>query len=431
MRRQTIAFSSSSYSVESIAIRSYAGYRHNPVDRVNCFDRAPPNLTHLPPWHVMKLLSTLTAALIWSVTACLAAACPFCTAVSQTLRQEMAVMDAVVVATAVAGDADRDLDAGTVQMKVDAVLKGEALIRAGETVLAVYYGSVEAGRQFMLSGVDPADMQWSCLPLSDTAVNYVKTVAGLPVDDAAARLRFYYDYLESPESMLARDAYDEFAITPYEDVRAIAETIDREQLHRWIDDPQITADRRRLYLTLLGVVGGPDDLPKLKALLTSTSDASRSGLDALIGCYLTLAGTGGLPLIDELFLSNQQASYADTYAAIAAVRNLGTLDLLPRSELAAALHPVLHREALADLVIPDLARWQDWSQVETIKQLFLDADADNNWVRVPAVNYLRACPLPQAEAAIEELTKVDPESVRRANTFFSIPKPAPEPASAS
>ncbi len=380
----------------------------------------------------MKTFPIFAAVLFGSaVASSIAAACPFCTALSQTLRQDMAAMDAVVVATAVAGDADRDVDAGTVTMRVDTVLKGDDLIEAGRSVVAVYYGSVEAGRQFMLSGVDPADMQWSCLPLTDMAVDYVKTVARLPVDDGAARLRFYYDYLESSESMLARDAYDEFAITPYEDVRAIAETIDREQMLTWIDDPEINVDRRRLYLTLLGIVGGPDDLPRLESMLQSTSQASRAGLDALIGCYLTLAGTDGLPLIDRLFLSNQQASYADTYAAIAAIRNLGTLDLLPRSTLAEALHPVLHREPLADLVIPDLARWQDWSQVETIKQLFLEADEDNNWVRVPAVNYLRACPLPEAEVALQKLMEVDPESVRRANTFFSVPKPAASPASAS
>ena len=55
--------------------------------------------------------------------------------------------------------------------------------------------------------------------------------------------------------------------------------------------------------------------------------------------------------------------------------------------------------------------------------MFIKADAENNWIRVPVVNYLRACPLPEAEKALEKLKEVDPESVRRANTFFSIPVP--------
>jgi len=58
--------------------------------------------------------------------------------------------------------------------------------------------------------------------------------------------------------------------------------------------------------------------------------------------------------------------------------------------------------------------------------LFVKADPDNNWVRVPVVNYLRACPLPAAKEALKKLEAIDPESVRRANTFFSIPVPSRE-----
>ena len=98
--------------------------------------------------------------------------------------------------------------------------------------------------------------------------------------------------------------------------------------------------------------------------------------------------------------------------------------MIARSALVSSLHHVLDRKDLADLVIPDLARWSDWTQIDRLTELFIKADADNNWVRVPVVNYLRACPLPEAKEALKKLEEVDPESVRRANTFFSIPVPA-------
>ena len=82
-------------------------------------------------------------------------------------------------------------------------------------------------------------------------------------------------------------------------------------------------------------------------------------------------------------------------------------------------------------MIPDLARWSDWSQIDRLTKLFIEADEDNNWVRVPVVNYLRACPLPEAKEAMKKLEEVDPESVRRANTFFSIPVPARDTGSSS
>ena len=37
---------------------------------------------------------------------------------------------------------------------------------------------------------------------------------------------------------------------------------------------------------------------------------------------------------------------------------------------------------------------------------------------MPVINYLRACPLPEAKTKLDELAKLDPETVKRANSFF-------------
>jgi hypothetical protein len=57
-------------------------------------------------------------------------------------------------------------------------------------------------------------------------------------------------------------------------------------------------------------------------------------------------------------------------------------------------------------------------------ELFEKANDDNLWVRVPVINYLRACPLPEAKEKLIQLEKIDPSSVKRAKTFFPIPTPA-------
>jgi hypothetical protein len=363
---------------------------------------------------------------VGSFSGSIAEACPFCNAVSQTLRQEMGSMDAVVIATSLQDDTTRNKETGEVLMKVEVVLKGADLIKVGQEVKAIYYGEVSIGRRFMLSGVDPPDLQWSCLPVSKRAEKYIGNITKLP-DDSLERLRFYHKFLQDEESMLARDAYDEFAVAPYDAVKKLGPEMDRKQLLDWIGDPEMATDRKRLYLTMLGVCGDEKNLPFLEKMLRSTQKSTRGGLDALIACYLTLAGEKGLPLVDELFLANKKAPYADTYAAIMAVRFHGTEgDVLPRSALVESLHHVLDRKDLADLVIPDLARWSDWSQIDRLEDLFVKADPDNNWVRVPVVNYLRACPLPAAKKALKKLEEIDPESVRRANTFFSIPVPSRE-----
>jgi hypothetical protein len=353
-----------------------------------------------------------------------ALACPFCSAVSQTIRQEIGVMDAVVLAETTL-ESVRNEESGEVKMKVVRVLKGEEHVAAETFVTVVYFGEVEAGRRFMLSGVDPPNIQWSALPLTKESEAYVLKVTELP-DDGLERLKFFQNFLQSEDPMLSRDSYDEFAITPYPIVQSLKPFMNHAELVSWIQEPEMPADRKRLYLTMLGVCGSESDVPMLQKMLTSTEPSARSGLDALIACYLILAGEEGLGLVNEQFLANKQAPYADTYAAIMAIRFHGTeTDKIPRSALVKSLHLVLDRKDLADLVIPDLSRWGDWSQIDRLVNLFIEAEEDNNWVRVPVVNYLRACPKPEAEAALERLQKIDPDSIRRASSFFPIPIPQP------
>ncbi len=351
-------------------------------------------------------------------------ACPFCSAVSQTIRQEIGVMDAVLLAETTL-ESIRNEESGEVKMKVVRVLKGEEHVAAETFVTVVYFGEVNVGRRFMLSGVDPPNIQWSALPLNKESEAYVLKVTELP-DDGLARLKYFQDFLQSDDPMLSRDSYDEFAITPYAIVQSLKPFMNHAELVKWIQEPEMPADRKRLYLTMLGVCGSESDVPMLEKMLTSTEPSSRSGLDALVACYLILAGEEGLGLVNKQFLANKQAPYADTYAAIMAIRFHGTeTDKIARSALVKSLHLVLDRKDLADLVIPDLSRWGDWSQIDRLVNLFVEAEEDNNWVRVPVVNYLRACPKPEAAAALEKLEKIDPDSVRRASSFFPIPIPQP------
>ena len=93
---------------------------------------------------------------------------------------------------------------------------------------------------------------------------------------------------------------------------------------------------------------------------------------------------------------------------------------MPKERLAEGMRYMLDRPQLADLVIPDLARWQDWSVMDRLVKLFKDAKDDTAWVRVPVINYLRACPLPEAKARIEELKKIDPESVEAGEPVLPV-----------
>jgi hypothetical protein len=209
--------------------------------------------------------------------------------------------------------------------------------------------------------------------------------------------------------------------------------MDAAKLLGWIENPKVQANRRRLYATMLGVCGTPKDADRIGKILEGNGPDGeklppekaevRSGLDALIACYVALRGPDALDLADRLFLKRQgrDVPFAETYAAVMALRFLGEeSDLVPRDRVLESLRLLLDEPKLADLVIADLARWQDWSAVDKLVRIFKDAQADNIFVREPIVNYLRACPLPEAAAAIAELEKIDPDAVRRAATLAGL-----------
>jgi len=355
-----------------------------------------------------------------------ATACPFCSAVSQTFSEEIGSMDAVVIAELMklpppakpaTGQANREVPKAV--FRVTQVVKGASYVKDQQVIETIYFGNGAKGKSFLLMSVDPPRLMWSTpLPLSDRARGYIPKLLALP-KEGGDRLDFFQAYLEDADEMLARDAYDEFAKAPYQTVIALKERMNHDQLVSWIQNPDIPASRRRLYLTMLGVCGAQQDVPLLERMLKSDDRKVKAGLDAMIGCYLTLKGADGMPLIEELFLKNQDAEYADTYAAIMALRFHGSeTDVIPRKRILEGLRYMLGRPQLADLVIPDLSRWKDWSVMGELVQLFKDADDKSSWVRVPVINYLRACPKQEAKDYINELEKIDPAAVKRANTFF-------------
>jgi len=377
----------------------------------------------------------------------LAVACPFCSATAQTLRQDMAAMDVVAFGELVQTGKNQPESsatysgpestvnsnenlAGIAEFKIVETLQGGSIVPVGTLVSAPYYGPAKSTGRFLLMGVHQTEVLWSSpLPVTIEAENYLRLTSKLP-DDRSERLKFYLGFLENPEPLLARDSYDEFAQTPYEDVKKIRDSLDRKKLIEWIKSREVAPDRKRLYYTLLGVIADKQDAAFLESLLKSEDDTIRSGLDALIACYLTTVGESGLPTIDELFLKNTRASYPDTFAAVMALRFHGTEGgVIDRQKIVESMRLMLDRPDFADLVIPDLARWEDWSQIDRMAKLFRDADDNSSWVRVPVVNYLRACPLPEAKTTLAELEKIDPKAVKRAATFFPIPQPAaPQPA---
>lgn len=396
-----------------------------------------------------KLRWFTVASLVGLSLPAIAAACPFCNAQTKTLSEEIDSSDVVVIAKLVKAPPPAAATAGSTDAEgvfeiVQTLKGGDALernsalsvltegpkrSRPSRQIRVLYFGQQPVGTSFLVFGIDPKKVQWTTPnALSPEAVKYVTQLVSLP-KGGADRLAFFQEYLEDADSILATDAYDEFARAPYAEVKQLKPRMHRDRLLEWIKDREVPASRRRLYLTMLGVCGQPDDIGVLEEMIKSSDRQVRTALDAMVACYLILKGPAGMPLVEDLFLKNKDAEYTDTYAAIMALRFLGQeTTAVPKERLLAGLRAMLDRPQLADLVIPDLARWQDWSAIDKLVALFKSADEESSWVKVPVINYLRACPKPEAKAYLAELAKIDPESVKRANSFFPFGGAAPAAA---
>lgn len=351
-----------------------------------------------------------------------AAWCPFCTALKPTLAEEIEATDAVVFANVLGpGSVTEDGFDRKLRLQVTKILKGKSFVAESDEFETIAPASLEAGQECLVMGVLTDRMMWSTpMKLTERSREYILAVQTLP-PDGPDRVKFFLNYLEDAETFMAFDAYDEFARAPYDAVKAVKADMKRENLLKWVQDPDVSINRKRLYFTLIGVCGLPEDLPLLERLITSPEKRDRAALDSLIACYLTLSASDGVKLIEDRFLSNKDADYVDTYAAVAALRFHGTeSDVIPVPRIVEAVRLLLDRPEVADLVIADLARWKDWTVTDRLVEMFKNADDKTLWVRVPIVHYLRVNPDPAAKAKIEELRTVDPQSVRRALAFFEL-----------
>jgi len=161
-------------------------------------------------------------------------------------------------------------------------------------------------------GLDPPQIAWTTpIKASPILLKYLEDIQKLP-ESGAGRLAFFQDYFEHEESSIAFDAYDEFAKAPYEDLIDLKDRMDRKQLLAWIKDEDTSINRRRLYLTMLGVCGKAEDGDLLEKIISEGGDANLRGLDALVACYLCLKGDAGVDLIEKKFLSDSESDFTST-----------------------------------------------------------------------------------------------------------------------
>jgi hypothetical protein len=378
-------------------------------------------------WRIGWSLVVLIAA----VSPSKASACPFCVARGPTLAQQIDATDDALLGELVsrseqtakfrplvwlkrADDTRRGAEAEELVLPVTLAEQGRGLfLLLGEASSEPQQPGEEA-----VPAAGPQPLRWQATAIDEAGFAYL---AKLPAarQPAAERLRYAARFLEHADPLVAADAYLEFGHAPYDEVRQVADAFSQEKLRRWLADPGVAGDRKGFYALALGLAQAPAERETNAALLAkeiaAPADDFRSGFDGILAASLLLSGEQGLTKIEERILANPKSRDGDVRHALSALRFYHDFGReIPPARLAEALHPLLDRPEFAAAAIVDLARWQDWSQLNRIGELYDAPKFDTPAVREAAVGYLLVCPEPEAKARLAKLRTQDPQGVAAA-----------------
>lgn len=423
-------------------------------------------------------LAVAGALLAWLVagSATSMLACPFCSAPTLTLSEQIHQTEYVVLAKIADSEPATTTSIGTTTFEVTEVLRpaaqtisttsdgstrptGGKPVRKTATVEVGTRITLEKARrpvdgmQFVLfgaTGVNPAALSstaadapptprarksgdsaiaWTVgLEVSDNAAEYVRKVPA-PTENSPERLAFFLDYLEHPDKTIANDAYGEFANAPYADLVPLADRLPREKLRQWLVEPGVDPSKLGLYGLMLGLCGQPEDAEFMESIVTSKSTDFRLGIDGVMGGYLLLTGEKGLEVLEQTKLVDKDAPFTETYSAMQSLRFLWVYarDRVPADRQRASMRLLLDRPELADMVVADLARMEDWSVQDQLMAMYGTGKFDTPTIKRAIVRYLMSSTREKPKAApvgVEDpAAAIDPAAAKR--TTNGAPATAP------
>lgn len=382
----------------------------------------------------MAILSVLMVSHLVSIS--VARACPFCSALSLTLAEQIGGADVVLVARWVSAEGRNELArTGSTTLEVSEGLRGHSKWDPHQRITVNRYREGREGDLFLLLGSVDRKISWhDPLPITKVAIDYSRRVPG-PEVAAPIRLRFFLEYLESSDKTVAEDAHSEFANADYKDVEQIKAHLSPEKLRRWLTDPKTESRRLGFYGMLLGLCGTADDARFMAEIIArGEGEELRLGIDGLMGGYLLLTGDAGVDFLERTKLKPSDCPFTETYSAVQALRFAWTYaeGRVSRERLKVALRTVLHREDMADLIVADLSRWKDWDSLPLLMRMYDSEQYKHTSVKRAIIRFANACsrdvpkdtsmlePRHAAEGrkALEELRKKDPMLVADALRFL-------------
>jgi hypothetical protein len=221
-------------------------------------------------------------------------------------------------------------------------------------------------------------------------------------------LRYFLPYLEHKDPQIADSAYNKIARAPYVVIRNLGQELDPDRLLGWINDHVIPSQRRSLYITLLGFCGQEREKQLIRQWIDDRwENGNSSDLTVLLASHVALNGDETIRFIEQSYLQDPNRKLDELIAAVDALRLHGQAEgKIPRARILVSFNLLLReRPALAELIIEDCARWQEWSFAPQFMELY--AGGQQSWNNALILKYLKACPLPAAQQFVDASDSAD------------------------
>jgi hypothetical protein len=375
-----------------------------------------------------RFLAPASAVLLLGALALPASACPFCAMQGQTLTTEVNLASMVLYGTPHDPNPKPDGIEGTTKLTVEMVIKDNDLRKGQKELTLNRFINVDPKKpqkylvfcDIYKGNIDP--YRGIAVEAGSDLPKYLQGALKHKDEKPAARLRFFFDYLDNADQEVSLDAFKEFAAAPYQDYRDMAKDLPADRIAFWLRDTKTNPTRYGLYASMLGHCGKPEHAADLRRMLDDPLRKSSMGNDGLLAGYIMLAPHEGWAYLTGI-LRDASKDFSTRYAALRTVRFFWDLrpDLIAQKDLIAGIRPLLNQSDIADLAIEDLRKWKRWELAKEVLALRERKSHNIPIVQRAILRYALSCPEnADAVALVDTLRKKDPRMVKDAEELLRL-----------
>jgi hypothetical protein len=305
--------------------------------------------------------------------------------------------------------------AGTTELRIEKVLKGEAHFKGVPSVTLPRYLAIlnpkEPPRCLALFN-DKLAFYGGRLDYTPAFLDYLVAAEAVRGKPRAQTLAHFAKYLDVAEAAVADDAFLLFAQANDKEVLEAAGSLKPDVFRKLVKDPRVDAERLSLFAFLLGATGTPADADLLQPMLQKPDDRSGKAIEGILAGYMLRKPKEGWTWAFAA-LGDPRQSFLTRWGTVKAVRFLYSARPEEyRGQLLHAMGLMIPHGELADVAIGDLQKFKMWDHTKLILEQYNRPSHAAPIIRNAILRYALTCPQPEARQFIDQLRRKEPKLIR-------------------